>query len=51
MLTTEDVDLGTTDGREHAAFVFLGLGYSTQNNLPQICPLPFKFHDLIFLYS
>lgn len=32
MLIAKDLELGLRDGKEHAMFVFLGIGYYTQYN-------------------
>lgn len=49
MLTSEDLEIGTADEREHVMFVIPGLGCHTQYNLFEVYPFNCKFCD-IFLY-
>lgn len=43
VLTTEDLELGITDEREQAAFVFLGLGLFSSHDLPYFHPYTCQF--------
>jgi hypothetical protein len=51
VLTSEDLELGALDEREHVMFAFLGLCYLTQYDLSLFHPFTCEVHDFIFLYS
>ena len=50
IITVENLQLGTQNGKEYVTFIFLDLGYLAQYNLFQFHIFAFKFHDFISLY-
>jgi hypothetical protein len=46
---SKDLELGTSDEKEHGMFAFLGLGYFTLGDLFQYHPFTCKIRDVIYL--